>query len=248
MQFYADKLQGTVGGGSVDTAQQLGIAFQESLDTGEHGILIEIGDWDGLPDDDDITFSILNVTSVNGGTRFQPGALNEYAVDEGALLAGGLPREIARGYVARNTVVVRGFSFDFLMRLEIPNAEFGPQPLTVEANLANALFVGTIASAGEGTFEMTDAQLGGALSIEKVQTQLFRFTLCPTGPGDEFSLACGLRDLSAASPLDREAPCDSMSFAFGMNLEGAKRVGAAPLTRIDLRASGNCDPTPPGCP
>lgn len=249
VQFYADKLQGSVGGGSAGTAQQLGTAFQESLDTGEHGILIEIGDWDGLPDDDDVTFSILNVTGVNEGTRYQPGALNEYSVDADALLAGGvLPREIARGYVANNTVVVRGFSFDFLMRLKIPNAEFGPQPLTVEANFRNALFVGTFAEQGDGTFAMTDAQLGGALSIEQVQKQLFRFTLCPTGPTDEFSLACGLRDLSAASPLDPEAPCDSMSFAFGMNLAAAKRTGAVPLTRIDLRASGNCAPVPPGCP
>lgn len=221
--------------GLTSSVTVMGQAVVDNLANGSHGILIELGEWDGQPDDGEVSFSIFNVTSVNDGGVFVPNSVNGYTVDDDSLLPGGAPSETVRGYVADNVVVARGFSFDLILQLAVldpSGSSPDPLPLTIRAPFRNALFVGKLETQTESTFSMIDAQITGYIPIELVHRELRKFGLCPNAdnPNDVFRQACDLRDLSLADPRNVDAPCDSMSFAIAMDVKDAKRVGQLKAT------------------
>lgn len=228
-------------------------SFRENLSFGKHGILVEIGGWDGQPNDDSITFSILNVTDVNGAGKIAPNAVNVFAVDP-ASLPGGEP-VVTTGYVTRNTVVVRGFSFDFSLLLRVPETETNPEvPIRVQANLRNALFVGTFLEQTDNTFRMSNATLTGALPIVLVQQQLLNLGFCPgvkQGNVDVFERLCAGRDLSFTDPNNLEAGCDAISFAMALQLDPATREGGTLEPEPGVTPPDDfytCGRASPGCP
>lgn len=230
---YIKTLGQSLGQSDTSNLQTMSDALTQNLASGAHGVLVEVGEWDGQPDDGDVTFSIYNVTDANQGGGVQSQALNAYAVDDAQAPA------TLRGYVTQNTLVVRGISFDLILQLAVSDAATGERhPLTVRVPFRNALFVGTIEGLTDSSFKMTDAQITGGLPIGLVLEQIKRFTLCP--PSSPFTKACELLDLSVADPQNLEAPCDAMSFAIAMDFADARREGQ--------KAAGDYSLAPSACP
>lgn len=232
--------------------EAMAASLASGLATGKHGVYVEIEGWDGQIDDDEITFSIMNVTGVVDD-EVVPQRKNQYHVDPASLLPGEIPKATVRGYVADNKVVARGFSFDMILQLQVTSPEAPGRlfDVTVRAPFRNALFVGTLTGQSEDSFSMVDAEITGGLPAELVQRELFQLGFCPDNPEEAglFQQVCKLRDLSAVDPANLDAACDSMSFAVGMNLQSANRIGTARPADNDVREEKqvSCPLVAPGC-
>ena len=208
--------------------------LRTGIEAGAYGIVIRLAGYDGRADDPEVRVAVYNAFAVNGdgGVPREDGT-DQWTLDTESLLDNRFPAYFStKAYVAGGVLVASMPRLIIRARLPVSKTKFS----LFEMDLRSAYLVARIgARKANGGVALEDGRIAGRIPVAALLAQAMRNGACQDSAIYQAlrPVVCAARDLPLDPAKDgRDAPCDSLSFAFGFSAAAAL-VGPDAGTRTD---------------
>ncbi len=218
--------------------------FNGALRDGAFSQLLQVGGYNGTPDDPEVTVSFRNGIALvgdGGAPAFQGG--DSWLVEP---TSNGVPTYNVTGYVAGGTLVakfVAAVNGTEGLRLiwQLPRPQGGTTRLPIA--LTEATITAQMAVSADGRLTLTDGRLGGKLTSSNALELPRAFGVCGGPPFDQTrQLFCSLADLP-----NKDGLCDTLSFSLAFEAMPAKLGGELDLPVVSPCGDGGPVAPAPSC-
>jgi hypothetical protein len=204
-----------------------------TVDVGKNGIGIQIDDYNGGADDQDVTVQLYNVVGIDGdpdGGQVPAFDGNDKFVVEREQLT--RTANLTSQYIDTQAYVKGGVLVARFPKLDV---RFVPPPTseniagrTTQIPLTQALFVSRISVTG-GQVRLSSTQLIGRMTASDALREIARIGTCPTSPDYQGAKQITCNTVDTPSDPNRDGKgdfCDAISFAIGVEILPGKLTGS----------------------
>jgi hypothetical protein len=212
----------------IDPSQFTTATISQRLQDGVYSILLQVTDYNGTPNDTQVTAAMYGSDGVEGDAGALWNGSDLWTIDESFVVnPTGMPLVPTdfdtNAYVADNTLV---------MHLSFPISLGTTSTNTFTINLTGGVITGQLVSAGNGTVALTGGNIAGRWNVSQLLSSLQTVTIganpiCPTGPGAATYAfvkqeVCKYADIMTDQSSDLKGmTCDALSLGIGFTADPA---------------------------